>query len=100
VIKYLVTVEQESVEIAINVSYPNEKAEIQYSGDKVAIALFSKWLGRQSGAFGHLIGQATSPIDLHCVLSKPEAKQYQPQIIEGKELVKSYDPQIPDGAIT
>jgi hypothetical protein len=51
-----------------------------------------------TGAFGHLIGEYTTPIDLHCAfLNQGELLA---TLIEGKELVKSYDPEIPEGSVT
>lgn len=69
------------------------------------------WLDSAYGAFGHSIGDSTSPIDLDAAIKKgPSAVWmgkmakfllgYRFQLLEGAELVKSYDPKIPLDTLT
>lgn len=88
------------VEVWIDSKDPNASAKIQYSGNEVMVDVISDRLARQYGAFGHLIGSATTPIDLDAAMKSPEMKEYRPQLIEGEDMVKKYDPKIPKGAIT
>ena len=78
-------------------SDPNQRELLQYDGQFLE---FQEWLSSQSGAYGHLIKSATSPVDLHYALLSPSAQQFAPELIEGAELVQSYDPELPPGAIT
>lgn len=93
--KYRVKSGDRQIEVTIATSSPNERALIQYSPDD---AEFRDWLESERGAFGHIIGDTTSAIDLHYVMNTDAAKQYKPELIEGD--VDSYDPEIPDGSMT
>lgn len=84
----------------IDVDDPNASGEIQYSGQTEYIAGVRETLSRQTGAFGHLIGSVTTPIDLDAAMKGAEMQRFRPQIAEGSELVKTYDPGLPKGAIT
>lgn len=97
-IKYEVKVNNATVYVSLNTNYPNEKVLLIYEGDSANIGNFKQFLENACGAFGHTIGQATTPIDLHCAMLKQQ--QFQAKLIEGQNLVTKYDPEIPDGAVT
>jgi hypothetical protein len=55
-------------------------------------------LDNASGPFGHgLNTRFICPIDLHYALGQ---LGYEFEVTEGAELVESYDPEIPEGAVT
>lgn len=85
---------------SIAVNSPHETAEIIYSGDEFLAQQVKEVLSLSIGAFGHLIGSKTTAIDLDAALKSDRFKEYKVQLIEGEDLVKSYDPGIPEGAIT
>lgn len=65
----------------------------------MAVSILNRNLEGASGAFGHILDDFTTPIDLHyAVFSR--LQQFSPQAIEGAELVEVYDPGIPEGAVT
>lgn len=95
--KFQVSVNGQPIEVWVDTTNPNRSVEIEFSEN---VEEFKEWLSYQYGAFGHLIGDATSPIDLDYALTTPEAKQkYNPRLV-GEGVVTSYDPDIPDGAVT
>jgi hypothetical protein len=88
------------VTISLNSNDPNKSANIQIEGDEKVVALVRDRLLRSYGAFGHMIRETTTPIDLNAALKSDDFKEFRPQIVEGAELVGVYDPRIPPGAIT
>lgn len=87
-------------EVWIDVDDPNISGEIQYAGQTEYVAGIRETLSRQAGAFGHLIGSVTTPIDLDAAMKGAEMQRFRPQVAEGADLVKKYDPDIPKGAKT
>jgi hypothetical protein len=98
VIKYEVKIDNLTIYVSLNTKYPNEKALLTYEGDTKTISKFKEFLENSYGAFGHTIGKATSAIDLHYAMSNQQ--QFEARLLEGENLVKKYDPEIPDGAVT
>lgn len=85
--------------VSLDARDPNEYAEIEYSGDKELTDTVRSWLSSAAGAFGHLIGERTTAIDLDAALKGTEAERFNPQLIEGEQLVAIYDPQTPNTAV-
>ncbi|UIE40160.1 hypothetical protein [Leptodesmis sichuanensis] len=76
-----------------DLSDPNKSAIIKYSGSKVGIPWVKDWLSQQAGLFGHLIGDATTAVDLNSALSTPEAKkEFDPQLVKGAEILEKWKP--------
>jgi hypothetical protein len=90
------------VTVSLEATDPNASVSIEYDpGDTPDLAdLIRRTLTRQYGAFGHLIGENTTPIDLTAAMNSPAMQYFQPVLIEGEGIVTSYDPGIPPGAIT
>lgn len=88
------------VYVSVDSTNPNRASAISYSGNPEVIAEIQEWLTYEYGAFGHSIGNNTTPIDLDAAMHSKEAKQFKPKIVVGAELVKNYDPGIPEGAVT
>lgn len=87
--------------VLLDAQSAHQKAPIQYkSDDEAAIAQLQEWLECQGGAFGHILRDRTTPLDLEAVLTRPAAQQFSPKRISGGELVQDFDPGIPDGAMT
>lgn len=87
--------------VSLDSDSPNESALIEYEGispENVAIA--RSYLSREYGAFGHLIKDACTPLDLDAAMRKPAMQRYLPEIVEGEELVQRCRPNIPPGAVT
>lgn len=85
--------------VSLPVSKLNEYAAIQYSGDKDLVSSVRSWLPSETGAFGNLIGERTTAIDLDAAMKTDAARQFDPELIEGQRLVSNYDPQVPDDAV-
>ena len=86
---------------------PNLSAEVQYEGDPELLEIVKMWLPNALGAFGHFIGESTSPIDLDVAIKKgprPLLLKFMPdyrwELLAGADLVKIYDPRTPPGAFT
>ena len=97
-IKYKVKVENKTIYVSLDTNSPNESAVLIYEGDKSVVSGFREFLENTYGAFGHTIGQVTTPIDLHYAMSSQQ--QFEARLVEGQNIVKKYDPEIPDGAMT
>ena len=95
-LKYEVNFQGSIFFVSLDSSSGNARSQINYEGaDSTELRSL---VSRMTGAFGHLIGEYTTPIDLHCAfLNQGELLA---TLIEGKELVKSYDPEIPEGSVT
>jgi len=70
------------------------------AGDEITVQEIELQFFRKHGPFGHIFTpEMTSPYDLDHVLKQLPPK-FTVEILEGAELVQSYDPDIPEGAIT
>jgi|GEM_PF-2044325 len=99
-IRYRLSWLEDEVIVSLDVKDPNEIAPIKYEGEAYLIKSVRLWLEKEDGAFGHIIGDRTCAIDLDAAMHSDAMQQFEPELIEGGELVKSYDPGIPDGAVT
>lgn len=89
-----------TVTISLDAASPNERANIVIAGDESLKTIISDILSRSYGAFGHTIGEVTSPIDLNSALLNSAFSDFAIELMQGKELVSSYDPLVPEGAVT
>lgn len=100
-IKYeLIDKVRRTVTISLEASSPHERANIVIAGDESLKAIVSDKLSRSYGAFGHTVGEVTSPIDLDSALRSSVFKDYRIGLTQGKELVSSYGSGISKGAVT
>ena len=88
------------VTVRLNSNDGNESAMIEYDGEPDMVEMVRDRLLQSYGAFGHMIRESTTPIDLDCALKSEKFRLFRPQCVEGAELVERYDPGIPPGAIT
>lgn len=89
------------VTVSIVSNSPNESAVIEYSGDyDVLLDAVKAQLPWQYGAFGHLIGSSCTPIDLDAAMRALAMQEFEPEVIEGANLVQIYNPYTPPGALT
>ena len=90
--------------VSVDSNNPNASEKISITvgdeGDDRFVPIIREWLEHEYGAFGHIIGTHTTPIDLDAAMHSRDSKKFRPEIVEGQELVKSYDPGIPKAAIT
>lgn len=96
--KWQLTVNDASIIVSIDDGDPNEVFPIAYEGSEGAIAIAKGLLKYSHGAFGHLIGDATSAIDLDFAMHSPDLEVLSPTLIEGDR--PDYNPNIPRGAVT
>ena len=79
----------------------NESAAIAYEGEPVMVRSVRDALSGSYGAFGHLITDSTTPIDLAAAMQGQDMERFTPQLIEGAQLVEgTWNPGIPPGAKT
>lgn len=90
--------------VSLDSDDPNATSVIEISvsdrGDERFIPIIRDWLDNTYGAFGHFLGNPTTPIDLDAAMHGNDAKVFRPEITEGQELVRVYDSGIPKGAVT
>ena len=86
------------VSVVLDATRPNQPAEIRYSGREQAVRFTQQWLSMAHGAFGHVIGTETTPIDLAYAMGQlpPELQL----IASAGDIPTSFDPGIPDGSVT
>lgn len=100
-IKYeLIDKVRRTIAISLEAASPHERANIVITGDESLKIIVSDELSRSHGAFGHTIGEVTSPIDLDSALRSSAFSGYRIKLTQGAELVSSYDSGIPKGAVT
>lgn len=99
-LEYQVIVNGDRLNVSLDTTNPNERAQLTYQGSKEAISSFRPWLSRRTGAFGHLLKEATTPIDLHYVMNSSTAVKYSPVLVNGNDIVQKYDPQIQANEVT
>lgn len=87
-----------NVIVTLKAEGPNSSGEINYEGESFNKKLVIFRLSGASGAFGHSFYPLSStPIDLDFVLKQTFGKE---DIEVLGEVIISYDPEIPEGALT
>jgi len=87
-----------NITITLRAKGPNSSGKITYGGDSFSKKLVILKLSGTSGAFGHSFYPLSStPIDLDFVLKQTFGKE---DIEVLGEVITSYDPEIPEGAMT
>ncbi len=91
----------DEVFLSLNVNFPNKNAKLVIRGDRQKVKRVKELLDGAYGAFGHIFNaEYTNPIDLHYAVMTTLDGEFTPMVSKGKKLIKKYDPEIPDGAIT
>lgn len=86
--------------VSLSVTDGNESGKQNWEGDEFAVKGYRFMLQDAYGAFGHTLGtEFATPIDLHYAVFTKLA-EFDPQVVEGADLVETYDPGIPEGAVT
>lgn len=85
----------------ISLDVPDRDTSAAYSieAPKELEALIRLDLGLCSGANGHAITDACSGLALNAALSTAKMQSWQPELIEGEEILGKAGPQLPTGAI-
>lgn len=99
-IKFQINSEDLAAYVQLDSERPNESKEINYSGDSLLVEKIRNHVYGSYGVFGHLIKNVASPIDLYSILSRLDSKVFKIKVLEGSEMVNSYDPGIPEGSLT
>src|SRR5262245_32259375 len=86
-IKYRLRSPAGDVIVSLPSDGPNRVAKISYEGDANAVDWVRSFLETERGFFGHLIGSATTPLDLYAALASASARRFVPKLLEGAELV-------------
>jgi len=99
--KYLLTHDFGEVTIILEARTGNSRGPLQITGDEIPILELRYDFRDKHGAFGHRFDpESTTPIDLSHVLKTQLSPRFKVEILEGAELVKVYDPGIPEGVQT
>lgn len=103
-LRYKITINRLlSGELELPSDNPNRLAALEYKGSDRFVEALQGLINASYGAFGHLMSASgTTPIDLDCVLCKlrQQGKVAEFELLEGRELVKNYDPGIPRDAVS
>lgn len=87
----------DGVIVSLDADGPNKYALLQFEGPPDMVPIARDWLADQTGAYGHGIGDATTPADLAAAMIKNP--RYAPELLEGEELL-DFSLNIPDDAVT
>lgn len=90
-LRYKLTTAHGDVLIALDGGQPNRISPIAYDGSPRAILTIKRWLHYEVGAYGHPIGDWTTPVDLKAAMASGRAKAFSPVLLEETR---------PDGAQT
>jgi hypothetical protein len=96
---YQLTTPAGTVQVSLNSLSSQESSEILFEGNPEAIAPVRRWLKFEYGAFGHMIGDHTTPTDLDFAMQSDRAAAFSPQRLEGAELI-NYQPGLPDESLS
>ena len=97
-IKYRLNVAGLPASVTLKETDPNTGSAVVVKGDPEAVETVNFWLSSAYGAFGHLIGNYTTPIDLAATMNKLPSYM---EIVESSGPVpKKFDPKIPKNAVT
>jgi hypothetical protein len=99
-LKYKLRIGGKDFFVSLDVEELQQSAPIIYEGASLGCDYIRSILRNQTGAFGHLISNATNPIDLYAAMMSADMQRFNPELVEGSELVENYDSQIPDGAMS
>lgn len=107
------------VTLSLSSKTGNENAELTYTAvanpmavnvygseadlEEAAIGEVEKRLLRAYTPFGHILiddSGFTNPIDLDFALQLDLMREFDPKVIKGADLVKRYDPGVPEGVFT
>ena len=75
-----------TVKLAANT--PDQSAVWTVEGAPVFAEIARREILTQSGVFGHLITQSTTPLDLAAAMESPVMQEYQPVLRQGAELLQ------------
>lgn len=97
-IRYDLRYKNSVASVILNAKGPDQSAPIQYEGSPEVVSLIKDWLPSAYGAFGHLIGERTTPIDLKVAMLKlPKGWTIAASMGDIPETIRA---NIPDGAMT
>ncbi len=83
-------------QVTLNTNDPTEVVDITIEANNADELL--DWLYYEHGRFGHLITDATNPVDLDSALSKQT--DYTVTLIKGQEILQDYQEKTPLNRIT
>lgn len=98
--KFSLAIYGATVTLTLPVSRPDEYAPIEFEGDPQAVRRLQLEMIGARGMFGHRLGERTTAIDLHAALMSPTLAQFQPQLLEGAELLEGWRYEFPEDAKT
>lgn len=88
--KYLCRTHLGEVQVCLHANEPNQPGALEVSGPDRAVAMVQRWLRSATGAFGHMLGDTPTPVDLHCAFLSVQGRGFLPELQEGGELVVDY----------
>ena len=81
--------------VSLNSAHSDQLSKVAYQGAEAKAV--RRVLYPSVGLLGHMIGDRTTPIDLARAMKTPKMQQFEPQLLQGAELLTSV-PRIPPGA--
>ncbi|MCK5687924.1 hypothetical protein KAI87_01580 [Myxococcota bacterium] len=87
---YKLTSDAGEVLVRLNTTDPESTVILEFEGPEDAIEAVQYDVEMSDGAFGHQLGDATTPIDLHAAMLSERLAHFSPELIEGKDIVTNY----------
>lgn len=89
----------QNVLVVLDTDDVNTRTLIEYQGQSQDILIIKKWLSLQTGVFGHILGDATTPMDLDFVMKYSEGCPAKIIKILGKN-IDSYNNGLSQNSVT
>jgi hypothetical protein len=91
----------DEVFLSLESTSKNQPAPLKIEGSPEKVAQVRELLDGAYGAYGHIFDiEITTPLDLYFAAKNYLNTEFTPIVVEGAELVETYDPGIPEGAVT
>lgn len=81
-IRYKLKTPDGDVDLSLDSEQPNKVSPLVLEGEPRAVMALKRWLHKETGAYGHTLGDWTTPLDLETALRKPSAAKFAPELVE------------------
>lgn len=88
-IRYKLHVKVWPVFVFLDVDHADRYSTVTFEGPAYAVGLAREHLFRAHGVDGHFIEAETTPLDLAVAMRSPMMADFAPELVEGREILKT-----------
>ncbi|MEM9691037.1 MAG: hypothetical protein AAGA56_00700 [Myxococcota bacterium] len=81
--------------VRLDVEEPDDYGKLIFEGQRDAVASIRQAVASAGGVAGHNLGYETTPADLGMAMRGGELARYQPQLLEGQDILDRFVRQAP-----